>query len=68
MKKSEISWSLMHPIPLNPDYIRQLVEKSARPVAKFIPRIRHIDTPVNLHYYYYNLFRVAGKYFWSKKE
>ena len=28
MKKSEISWSLMHPTPLNVDYIRQLIEKS----------------------------------------
>ena len=28
MKKSEISWSLMHPTPLNVDYIRQLVEKA----------------------------------------
>ena len=28
MKTSEISWSVMHPTPLNADYIRQLIEKS----------------------------------------
>ena len=28
MKKSEISWSLMHPTPLNVEYIRQLIDKS----------------------------------------
>ena len=28
MKKTEITWSLMHPTPLEPDYMRQLIEKS----------------------------------------
>ena len=29
MKPTEISWSVMHPTPLNADYIRELIEKSA---------------------------------------
>ena len=28
MKRPEITWSLMHPTPLDPDYVRQLTEKA----------------------------------------
>ena len=35
MKKSEITWSLMHPTPLNADYIRQLLE---------ISKVYHVDS------------------------
>ena len=28
MKRPEITWSLMHPTPLDPDYVRRLVKKS----------------------------------------
>ena len=28
-KKPEISWSLMHPTPLNVDYMKQVVQKAA---------------------------------------
>ena len=28
MKRPEITWSLMHPTPLDPDYVRMLVKKS----------------------------------------
>ena len=29
MKRPEITWSLMHPTPLDPDYVRKMVEKAA---------------------------------------
>jgi len=36
MKKPEITWSLMHPTPLDPDYIRRLIKKTKEyPVDSF---------------------------------
>ena len=29
MKHPEITWSLMHPTPLDPDYVRKLVKKAS---------------------------------------
>ena len=29
MKRPEITWSLMHPTPLDPDYVKKLVKKAA---------------------------------------
>ena len=35
MKRPEITWSLMHPTPLDPDYVRQLTEKA---------KVYHVDS------------------------